>query len=74
MAMPKFNQIEADTEALAKRLRDAVEAWYAKHYHRSVVTGTAAISSAEKDELHRVVATAVQPQQPEPEVSAPKGD
>lgn len=76
MALPKFNQIEADAEALLQRMRDAIEAWYAKHYHRSVVSGTPAISSAEKDDLHRVVASAVQPTQSAPDdgASAPKGD
>ena len=71
----KLNQIETDLEAIAKRATDAIEAWYAKHYHRSVVSGTPAISSAEKDELHRAVATAVQPQVSAPaQESAPERD
>lgn len=75
MNMFKNAQVEADVEAIAARVREAVEGWYAKHYHRSVTQGTPAISSDEKEELHRVVASAVQPQQPAPaKVSAPEQD
>jgi len=64
--MNKLKQVEVDIEDIAARARAAVEAWYEKHFHRHTVARTQPITSEEKDELHRVVASAVQPQEPAP--------
>lgn len=64
--MGKFNQVEQDAEAVAARVKAAVDAWYDKHFHRHSVAGTQPISAQEKDDLHKAVASAVQPQESEP--------
>jgi len=62
--MNKLSKEVDSLEAIAARARAAVDAWYEKHFHSHRVAGTVPISSVEKDELHRAVASAVQPQVP----------
>ena len=56
MANPKLNQPDQFT---AQRLEAAIEAWYEKHFHRCITSGTAAITAEEKDALHKATQAAV---------------
>ena len=48
---------------LAERVRDAINRWYLSHFHRATVAGRPPISDADKDELHKLVQAATQPQE-----------
>lgn len=56
MATPKTTQPNQST---AQRLEAAIEAWYEKHFHRCITSGTAAITAEEKDALHKATQAAV---------------
>jgi len=44
----------------AERVNDAIEAWYARHFHRASVEGRAPISTADKADLVQAVAASIQ--------------
>ena len=43
---------------VSERVNDAIEAWYAKHFHRAAVEGRQPISAADKAELVQAVTEA----------------
>ncbi|MBS0200290.1 MAG: hypothetical protein JSR70_07540 [Proteobacteria bacterium] len=49
--------------SLFDRVVAALEAWYDKHFHRSVVEGTPAISADDKESLFEAVKSAAQPKE-----------
>ena len=66
----KYNEV-ADTPAEAGSLSpakpvtavEAVEAWYARHFHRAALEGRAPISTADKADLVKAVAASTQAQE-----------
>lgn len=48
------------TKPAAERIESAIEAWYARHFHRASVEGRAPISAADKADLVAAVKASVQ--------------
>lgn len=56
-----FSRAETDAEHAVVNLRDvidAIEAWYARHFHRAAVEGRAPISATDKADLVKAVTEA----------------
>lgn len=53
-----FVRAEKDADADFKRIEAAIEAWYARHFHRAAVEGRAPISATDKADLVKAVTEA----------------
>jgi hypothetical protein len=63
----RFDHIETEVRteisSIEQRVRDAIEAWYAKHFHAAAVAGLPTLSADDKAALIQHVAEAVAPTQ-----------
>lgn len=51
-------RVESAVSADVKKVVAAIEAWYARHFHRAAVEGRAPISATDKADLVKAVAEA----------------
>lgn len=56
-----FSRAEHEVEDLAKRVEDAIERWYAAHYHAATLAGRAPITTDDKAALVSSVTAVVAP-------------
>lgn len=55
-----FSSAEKDLKAIEERLVKAVEAWYARHFHKAASSGASPITAEDKASLIQHVTSAVQ--------------
>lgn len=56
-----FTSVDRDLVHLRGRVMDAIEVWYAKHFHAAAVAGRTPLSADDKAALQKHVADAVAP-------------
>ncbi len=62
-AKSTWQRVETDIDTIAKRIEVAIENWYAKHFHKAVLSGTAPLSADDKASLVEQVTSAVNPKE-----------